>query len=149
MRTSTTVPRGSNCLSLEVDCCPQGDWARSGESTQANRIVVTCPDWRILKVSPSPMLTTVAGVFWARADRGGNNKGSTNETLTSRLFKGFLIGFKVDADSIPLFATTITLFALLPKLYALPPPKLMLLPPHRLSLRPGTARQLSSGMKAG
>jgi hypothetical protein len=35
------------------------------------------------------MLTTVAGVFCAMADEGANNKGSTNKTLTSRLFKGF------------------------------------------------------------
>lgn len=68
---------------------------------QANRIVLTCPNWRILRVSPSPILTTVAEVVCARADEEANNKGSTNETLISKLFKGFVIVFEVDANSIP------------------------------------------------
>ena len=93
------------------------------------------------------MLTTVAEVVWAMADRGASNKGSTNETLTSKLFKRFFIVFGVDAHSIPIFASTITLFASPQRNYVLHPPILMLLPPHRASDRPGAARQLLSGMK--
>ena len=73
----------------------------------------------------------MTGVIWAIADRGASNKGSTNETLTSKLFKRFFIVFEVDAHSIPIFASTITLFASLPRPYVLHPPILMLLLPHR------------------
>ncbi len=39
------------------------------------------------------MLTTVAEVVWAMADKGVNNRGKTNETLTNKLFKGFFGNF--------------------------------------------------------
>ncbi len=54
---------------------------------------------------------------------------------------------EVDANSIPISATNITLFASPPKLYALPLLKLMLMPPHRLGDPPGAMRQLFSVMK--
>ena len=54
---------------------------------QASRTVITCPDSRIRKVSPSPMLTTVAGVFWARTDKGVNNKEALRKILIKELFK--------------------------------------------------------------
>ena len=38
-------------------------------------------------MSPSPILTTVAGVFCARAREEENNRGKTNEILTSKFFK--------------------------------------------------------------
>lgn len=55
---------------------------------QANRIVGVCPDWRIRNVSPSPTLTTVAGVVCARGGVSDNNKGRTKKTLTNEFFKG-------------------------------------------------------------
>lgn len=67
---------------------------------QANRIVVTCPDSRILRVSPSPTLTTVAEGFCARIGAGDNNKGRTKKTLNNNLFKGINQGLGIRDNSL-------------------------------------------------
>ena len=39
-------------------------------------------------MSPSPMLTTVAGVFFAMADKGANKRGKNRRVLKNKFFKG-------------------------------------------------------------
>lgn len=118
---------------------------------QAKRIVVTCPDWRTRRVSPSPTLMTVAGMFCARIGAGDSNMGKINRALNNRLFKAIRQDFELTLLGFPNCQQFehFTVFALLPKPYAPLQQTPMPMSPHRLGDRLGAVRQLPSVMKAG